>query len=98
MAQGANIPITEAAEARLHAKGILNLPDFIANAGGVICAAVEYHGGNETLAMQTIADKITANTQAVLRDSAATGIPPRQAALALARRRVAEAMSYRRRF
>jgi glutamate dehydrogenase/leucine dehydrogenase len=39
--QGANIPVTPEAEARLQARGILTVPDFIANAGGVICAAVE---------------------------------------------------------
>ena len=37
--QGANIPATPEAEARLHERGVLVLPDFIANAGGVICAA-----------------------------------------------------------
>lgn len=47
VAQGANLPATPAAEARLHERGILNLPDFIANAGGVIAAAVEYRGGTE---------------------------------------------------
>ena len=31
----------------MHTKGILNVPDFIANAGGVICASVEYHGGTQ---------------------------------------------------
>ena len=29
----------------LHERGVLVLPDFIANAGGVICAAIEYRGG-----------------------------------------------------
>ena len=41
VAQGANIPCTAEAEKRLHAQGVLCLPDFIANAGGVICASVE---------------------------------------------------------
>ena len=45
VAQGANIPATPEAEAALHAAGILVLPDFIANAGGVICAAVELWTG-----------------------------------------------------
>ena len=43
--QGANIPFTAEAERILHKAGTLVLPDFIANAGGVICASVEYHGG-----------------------------------------------------
>jgi glutamate dehydrogenase (NAD(P)+) len=40
--EGANIPITDGAEKYLHAKGVLYVPDFIANAGGVICAVMEY--------------------------------------------------------
>ena len=36
--QGANMPATEAAEQWMHAHGILSIPDFIANAGGVISA------------------------------------------------------------
>ena len=43
--QGANIPITLEAEQTLHRRGILSIPDFIANAGGVICAAVQAFGG-----------------------------------------------------
>ena len=43
--QGANIPATAEAETWLHEQGILSDPDFIANAGGVICAAVEVQGG-----------------------------------------------------
>ena len=41
--QGANIPLTEGAEAYLHEHGVLSVPDFIANAGGVICAAMVCH-------------------------------------------------------
>jgi len=47
MPQGANIPCTLEAERALHARGILVVPDFIANAGGVICAAMEYRGGTQ---------------------------------------------------
>jgi len=39
--QGANIPVSEEAEERMHQRGILSIPDFIANAGGVICATIE---------------------------------------------------------
>lgn len=94
--QGANIPFTEAAERTLHEQGVLVLPDFIANAGGVICAAVEYHGGSEATAMQTIEEKVRANTRAVLELSQRDGVLPRQAALTLARRRVRRAMELRR--
>jgi glutamate dehydrogenase/leucine dehydrogenase len=95
--QGANIPITPEAEQTLHERGVLSVPDFIANAGGVICAAVEYHGGSESQAMQTIDDKISTNTRQVLEESARTGALPREAAVALARRRVETAGGFRRR-
>ena len=57
--QGANIPVTPEAETRLHARGLLTIPDFIANAGGVICAAVEYRGGTPKAAFEAIAEKIS---------------------------------------
>ena len=94
--QGANIPITEEAEAFLHARGVVSVPDFIANAGGVICAAVEYRGGTEAAAFALIGERIRANTAEVLKASAATGAPPRRVALEMAERRILTAMSFRR--
>lgn len=96
--QGANIPATEAAESWMHQHGILSVPDFIANAGGVICAAVEYRGGTEMQAMATIEEKIRANTAEVLERATAAGVPPRRAAVEMACSRVREAMRYGRRF
>ena len=94
--QGANIPVTEEAEAALHDKGVVAVPDFIANAGGVICAAVEYRGGTQAGAFQVIEEKIRRNTGAVLQRSGAEGITPRKAAVELARERVRAAMALRR--
>lgn len=94
--QGANVPVTAEADAELHRLGVLSIPDFIANAGGVICAAVEYHGGTEKTAFETIATKIATNTRAVLEAAARDGIRPSEAATALAERRVHDAASYRR--
>lgn len=96
VAQGANIPFTEKAEEILHQKGILVIPDFIANAGGVICAAVEYHGGTETAALQTIAEKVRCNTELVLEESVRSGILPRKVALDLAQKRIKTAMKNKR--
>ncbi len=96
VAQGANIPFTAEAEAALHARGVLVLPDFIANAGGVICAAVEYAGGSETDALARIAERIRRNTAEVLDEAASGRTTPRAAAVALAERRIREAMALRR--
>jgi glutamate dehydrogenase (NAD(P)+) len=94
--QGANIPITHNAEKKLHENKILCVPDFIANAGGVICAAMEYQGANQTSAFQTIEEKLRRNTQLVLERSEREGLLPRDAAMELALERVKKAMSFRR--
>ena len=96
MAQGANIPCTPEAELALHKRGILTVPDFIANAGGVICAAIEYRGGTQRAAFEYIDERIRTNTRLVLEESRKNAAPPRQAALALAERRVRAAMQTRR--
>ena len=94
--QGANIPMTTEAEASLHRRGVMNVPDFIANAGGVICAAVEIRGGTAADAFRSIEEKIRANTAEVLLAAKQGAILPRQAAVAMAERRVRAAMSCRR--
>jgi len=96
VAQGANIPCTLEAEAALADRGVLVLPDFIANAGGVICAAVEYQGGSEGDAFATIDEKIRTNTGAVLDRVSSSKVLPRAAAVELARTRVERAMRTRR--
>ncbi|MFZ5876740.1 MAG: Glu/Leu/Phe/Val family dehydrogenase [Nitrospirota bacterium] len=94
--QGANIPITPGAEQILAGNGIVCVPDFIANAGGVICAAMEYHGAGESAVFQVIEDKLRRTTRLVLEASAKQRILPRQAAMDLAVQRVKKAMSLRR--
>ena len=94
--QGANIPATAAAEQIMHEKGIISVPDFVANAGGVICGSVEYRGGTKSGAFVEIEEKIRENTKDVLKVSIDNKLAPREAALQLAKQRVREAMSYRR--
>jgi glutamate dehydrogenase (NAD(P)+) len=94
--QGANIPATAEAEQRLHERGIVSLPDFVANAGGVICAAIEHAKGTEADAFEVIADRIADNTGAMLERCSRTGELPRAAAMAIARARVQTAMATRR--
>ena len=96
IAQGANIPCTKEAEAALAGRGVLVLPDFIANAGGVICAAIEYQGGSEATAFTAIDEKIRSNTAAILDAVRSSGAVPRAAALTLAKTRIERAMATRR--
>jgi glutamate dehydrogenase (NAD(P)+) len=94
--EGANIPITHDAERLLHERGVLCVPDFIANAGGVICAAMEYKGATESAALQTIQDKVQRNTRLVLSGAREQAVLPREAAVGLAETRVRKAMGFRR--
>jgi len=93
---GANIGVTGEAEAALAERGVLCVPDFIANAGGVICAAVEYAGGSQRQAMTTIEEKVRANTDEMLERAQHDGILPRAAAVTMARERIDAAMTYTR--
>ena len=96
VAQGANIPLTADAEKYLHDHGVLVIPDFIANAGGVICAAMEYHGASQTASMQTIKEKIRRNTEEVLELAKKHSLLPREAAVQLSRSRLEKAMHLKR--
>jgi glutamate dehydrogenase/leucine dehydrogenase len=94
--QGANIPCTAEAEEALHERGVLVVPDFIANAGGVICASIEYRGGTQSAAFAYIDERIRANTRIVLDESRRAKMLPRAAAVALAERQLRAAMQTRR--
>jgi glutamate dehydrogenase/leucine dehydrogenase len=94
--QGANIPTTAAAEQILRERGVVSLPDFIVNAGGVICAAVEHRGGTAAQAFEEIDRRVHDNTAAVLEASARTGESYRDSGLALAHVRLDAASGYGR--
>lgn len=96
LVQGANIPVTAGAERYLHEHHVLSVPDFIANAGGVICAAMEYAGASEKAAFETIEEKLRWNTAQVLKAAEEKQILPRTAAVELAVGRVKQAMATRR--
>ncbi len=91
--EAANNPTTSDAERYLYKKGILTLPDFLVNAGGVIGSYAEYRGQNTDEAFALIDSKIRKNTMLVLDRSLEKGTMPRTVALDIAMERVAEAMS-----
>jgi len=94
--EGANIPITHGAEKYLHEKGILCIPDFIANAGGVICAAMEFEGAHQKEVFEQIKEKVSDNTTQMLRIAEEMNILPRDAATYMAMQRLNKAMAYKR--
>lgn len=88
--EGSNIPMSEETEEFLHKKGILVVPDIIANAGGVISSYVEYKGGTEKEMFKLIEEKITKNVKKILDLSKKDKVHPREAAMKIAEKRVLE--------
>jgi len=85
---GSNIPTTPEVEAALAKRGILVVPDFVANAGGVISSYVEHINGTKEQMFKLIEEKITKNTKLVLEKAEQEGIIPREAGLKIAKQRV----------
>jgi len=96
--EGANIPVTRQAEDQLAGRGVLCVPDVVANSGGVICAAAEYRGAGRAEAFAEIEAKISDTTAELLDQVRVTGVSPRAVAEQMARDRVGEALALRRRF
>lgn len=90
--EAANIPASIEAEERFASKGILVVPDFVANSGGVIAGATELRRGTIEESLQSASKLIRENVREVLSLHASEGLTPRAAAEQVARRRVMMAM------
>ena len=86
--EAGNIPMRENIEEELSKRGILIVPDFVANAGGVISSYAEYRGYNPKQMFELVKIKITKTTKEVLTKSVKSGKNPRLVGLEIARERV----------
>ncbi|MFH1256338.1 MAG: Glu/Leu/Phe/Val dehydrogenase [Candidatus Diapherotrites archaeon] len=86
--EGSNIPATREIEEKMAKAGILVVPDFVANAGGVISSYVEFKGGTAKTMFKLVEEKISKNTELVLKQSEKTGKSPRETAFEIAKKRV----------
>jgi len=86
--EGANIPMAEQFEKQLHKKDVLIIPDFVANAGGVISSYAEYKGYDEKKMFKLVEEKIVLNMQVMLATVAKNGHAPREVAMKIARQRI----------
>lgn len=99
--EGANLPTDAAAQQVLADRGVTVVPDFIANAGGIIAAAFGMRdryspfGVDTTQIVPTVTERMRTNTTTVLQAAAESGTTPHAAAGQLARDRVREAMRLR---
>ena len=86
--EAGNIPMRENIEDELFRNGIMFLPDFVANAGGVISSYAEYRGYNPKQMFKTVRDKIVKTTSAVLKKALKEKVNPRQVAMELAQKKI----------
>jgi glutamate dehydrogenase/leucine dehydrogenase len=86
--EGSNIPMVHDVEELFYKKGVLVVPDFVANAGGVISSYVEYIGKTEKDMWKMVEEKITKNTKMVLDLAKKNKVSPRECAMDIAKERV----------
>ena len=101
LAEGANGPTTQAADAVLNERGIFTIPDFLCNAGGVTTSYFEsvqndmnYYWSKEEV-LERLDFKMTEAYRRVLEMSTNEGVPMRDAAYMVAIGAVVEAMEMR---
>ena len=94
--EAANIPTTTDACEYLHKNNIWIVPDFLANAGGVIGSFVEYQGRTEKEAFDLIEYKITKNIKEILTEAIMKEENPRKIATELSKQVVYRAMLLRK--
>ena len=89
----ANAPFADGATDVLHRRGILAVPDFVANAGGVhLYEAEECASGTDPAAcLAGVTRRNEAGTRRVLDRAETDGVPPMEAALRLAKEFLASA-------
>jgi len=101
IAEGANAPLTTEADASLNARGVLILPDILANAGGVVVSYFEwvqdiqaYFWGSGEVTSR-LREVMTRSYQQVRGEAQSNGITLRDAAFRIAVTKVAEATRVR---
>lgn len=99
--EGANMAVTPEAQKILHEKGVVLIPDFLANAGAAVVAGIEMFtrfnpvsSGEEGI-YETISEKIRPNARLVLEEWSKTKRFTRDIILDIAKKRVLQAMDYR---
>ena len=86
--EGGNIPMTDEIENELFQKGILIVPDFVANGGGVVSSYAEYRGYTQKKAFELLEEKVKKTTTLVLERSIKENVNPRDVGIKIAKERI----------
>ena len=95
LVEAANLPAKLESEMILYKKGVVIIPDLIANAGGVMSSYTEHIGGAKEQAFSLIRERVRNNTKMILEKAKNDSTSTRDAAMAIAKERVLAAMSKR---
>ena len=86
----ANIPYAAGTLSRLQARGIVSLPDFVTNAGGVLASMASFQGESATGAFALVNDRVGRNVKLVIETARANGTSAFDAAIQIARKRLSQ--------
>jgi len=93
VSEAANLPIPYETELVLMKKGVTVIPDFVANAGGVISSWCETEGMKPEEMFKIVEEKVSNNTRVMLEHAEKMDVKDtRKAALEIAKQRVKDAM------
>jgi glutamate dehydrogenase/leucine dehydrogenase len=88
---GANNPVTAEAERLLFGRGVICLPDFVTNSGGVLGGTMEFASIAPPRIVSFLEQRLGARIEWILAEAARRAIPPRQVVVPVALRRAAQA-------
>jgi len=91
ISSGANMPITDEAEERLFQRGVVSVPDFVANSGGVLSGLFTMVGGERDQILPGIQKVIGKTTLEILESSKKENVNPRKFAIEKAKQKIKKA-------
>jgi glutamate dehydrogenase/leucine dehydrogenase len=94
--EGSNIPMREETEKELSERGVIIVPDFVANMGGVISSYAEYAGFGPEKMFEFVEEKVTKATREVMERSLRDKRNPREVAMGIAKERILGAIGKRK--
>ena len=89
--EAANLPVRPEIEKILSGRGVMVVPDILANAGGVISSYAEYRGYNPKRMLELVQRKIRLNTVKVIETALNKEVGLRDASMNIAKERITKA-------
>jgi glutamate dehydrogenase (NAD(P)+) len=89
--EAANLPVSQEIEKMLSDRGVMVVPDILANAGGVISSYAEYRSYNPKRMLELVQRKIRLNTVKVIETALNKEVGLRDAAMNIAKERIQKA-------